>query len=142
MRREGHSVLVCPICIKKDRGRGAVQSYYHPFEIYSLYCVFCGWKGTYETVQTYKFPCVIYRTVEIDLSVLKNMVTTISSTKGKIVLPMFTSYGEILTYEASGGQYDAPNWGKCEWIHIDDALNWLVNGGWLFPAIYKVYVNV
>lgn len=138
--RDRHSVLACPVCAKAGRGRGVVQSYYHPNESYCLYCVSCGWKGNHETVQSYMFPCRIYQTVEIDLSVVENMSAQAEELDERPCLkPLGAKYGQVYEYTIGAANGDTTLDGETRVFHT---LKFLVAQGWLFPAIYKVEIDV
>lgn len=135
--RDRHSVLACPICAKAGKGQGVVQSYYHPNESYCLYCVSCGWKGSHESVQSYMFPCRVYQTVEIDLAVVENMFAQASELDERPCLkPLGARCGQV--YEYAIGAYGDID-GETRLYHT---LKYLVSQGWLFPAIYKVEIDV
>lgn len=137
-----HTVIACPVCAKNGDGRGAIQSYYHSTKSDCLRCTFCGWLGNYETVQSYMFPCRIYKVVEMDLSVVENLLSMALQLEERIPIEM--SYGiktgDVLEYTIEGSNSVA---GYCSIIHtLAGALGYLVTKAWLFPAIYKVEVDV
>lgn len=135
-----HTVIACPVCAKNGNGRGAVQSYYNIGETDCLYCAFCGWKGDYNTVQTYNFPCTSYTVVEIDLSILENILSFALDFPERLTikLPFGARTGQVLENFVDRSFVGEP---LEEW-DVRTALFYLVAKGWLYPAFYKVEVDV
>lgn len=144
--RENHRIISCPVCAKNGNGRGALQSYYQNGEDACLRCSVCNWKGDYDTVQSFIFPCKIYQVVDISLSVVENIfgMERQLERRPKFDLPPGTKVGEVLEFTIhripSGPlRIESSIQHFCE---VDDALSYLVAKGWLFPAFYRVEVDV
>lgn len=137
-----HTIIACPVCSKNGNGRGVIQSYYKLGETGCLYCVFCGWNGDYSTVQSFEFPCLTYTVVEICLSVLENMLSIECQEpiRLSIELPYGTKTNKVLDYVVEDGPI--PGYVRPETWNLFDALTYLVGKGWLYPALYKVEVDV
>lgn len=140
--REGHSVISCPVCAKNGNGRGALQSYFQAGEAACLRCAFCGWKGDYETVQRFSFPCRIYQVVDISLVVLENLFSMARQLEERVKfdLPSNAKVGSVLEFAIER----LPNGPLItrDYCDLNDALSYLVAKGWLFPAIYRVEIDV
>lgn len=144
--REGHNVISCPVCAKNGNGRGALQSYFQAGEAACLRCAVCGWKGDYETVQRFSFPCRIYQVVDISLAVLENLFSMARQLEKRVKfdIPPDTKVGSILEFaiERLPNGPLATELSVRDYCEIDDALRYLAAKGWLFPAIYRVEVDV
>ncbi len=142
-----HTVIACPSCAKKGDSRGALQSYCHQDESDCLYCAFCGWKGTYETCQSYEFPCKVYKVVEIDMTVVENFLSIALQQRCEI-LPISTVAANVaggvftVSIPCNDGAAGLIRQPKRSYYELSVVLNYLVSKGWLFPAMYKVSVNV
>lgn len=151
--REGHSVLACPVCSKQGEGRGVLQAYRRRTKPFRLFCVVCGWKGEYDTVQSYQFPCLIYhfddrnkyrrglRVVEMDIEVVENILSTALQLSMQLALnlpPQARKRGILEYHNLDGGlETEIP----AEW-DLKNALRYLITTGWLFPAGYRIQLNV
>jgi len=138
--RTGHSIISCPVCAKNGNGRGVVQSYFQIGETDCLECGICGWKGGYDTVQRYEFPCNIYTVVEIDLAVVENLLgMALQLEKRPTIEVADNGFDDPLDYAIDRSfQGTLPSDGCCD---LEDALSYLVAKGWLFPAFYKVVAD-
>ncbi len=140
-----HSILACPSCAKNGKGRGALQSYYHQNESYCLYCAFCGWKGNYQTCQSYEFPCRSYQVVEIDLAVLENLLSMALQQSSQILPPSEIAQGVaggVITFTIPSEATEVVLQPKQGYHKLETVLNYLTAKGWLSPAVYKVDTNV
>lgn len=131
----GHTINACPVCAKKGNGRGAVQSYYNRNESFCLYCAICGWKGDHTTCQSYTFPCKIYKVVEIDFAVVENLFNMASQSLGKVSIFRAGNVREF-TIEHGEGRILG------RFCNLEEALCFLVAKGWLFPAVYRIEIDV
>lgn len=125
-----HTVLVCPVCARIVQRTDCLR------------CTFCDWLGNDETVLSYMFPCRIYKVVEMDLSVVENVLSMALQLEERatIKVPYSTKFGDVLEYTIECSDSVA---GYCSIIHtLEGALCYLVTKGWLFPANYKVEVDV
>lgn len=151
--REGHSVLACPACSKQGKGRGALQAYRRRNKPFRLFCALCGWKGGYDTVQSYQFPCLIYRfddynkyrrclqVVEMDIEVVENILSMALQLSMRLPLkfPHPAKKRGIIEYHNLDGGLEAEI--PAEW-GLKNALRYLITTGWLFPAGYRIQLNV
>lgn len=131
--RSGHSIISCPVCAKHGRSRGAIQSYFQAGETDCLLCAICGWKGGYDTVQRFEFPCNIYTVVEIDLAVVENLLGMALKLEKRPTIEVADNGLDYAIDRSFTGTL--PPDGRCD---LDAALGYLVAKGWLFPAFYKV----
>jgi len=135
--REGHSIIACPVCAKNGNGRGALQSYFQPGETSCLRCEVCGWKGDYNSVQRYEYPCKIYTVVEIDLAVVENLLGfALQLDERPTITVKDNGFDDPLDYCIDRTYTGTPPSDGC--CCLDEALCYLVAKGWLFPAFYKV----
>lgn len=142
--REGHSVISCPVCAKNGNGRGALQSYFQAGETACLRCAVCSWKGDYGTVQRFSFPCKIYQVVDIDLVVLENLFSVARQLKERVKfdLPSDAKIGSILEFAIERLPNGPLATELKDYCDLNDALSYLTAKGWLFPAVYRVKVDV
>jgi hypothetical protein len=125
------TITACPDCAKAD---GLAFDKFHTGS-----CAVCGWMGNSDTVQSYSFPCWTYRVVEMDLSVVENLLSMARQLpeREEIKLSFNIKTGDIVNF-AIEANFEEPTvkWG------LRDALCYLVTTGWLFPAIYKIEIDV
>ena len=144
--RENYRVIACPVCAKNGNGRGAIQSYFQNGEDACLRCSVCSWKGNYDTVQSFIFPCKIYQVVDINLSVVENIfgMERQLEKRPEFDLPPDTKVGAVLEFaihRAPSGPLRT-ELSVQDFCEVEDALSYLVAKGWLFPAIYRVPFDV
>lgn len=129
-----HPIIICPVCVKRGVGCGAVENYYGFNDPSDLHCLICGWKGTKDTCETYQPQYTTYQVVEIDLSVVGDLLNV--ALQGQYRVSIRTP-SENATYKncyysgvLAGGECD-----------LKEALGYLASHGWLPDAVFKVTID-